>query len=206
MSNYTLRCSRALSQSEPSSRKSGSSLGVASNLVLHTTRYITPLTTLSDVSHEPFYSQLVSQSLRFISTAIRSGAYRDIFGSRDTIQGLIAGIVVPNLAPRTRDIEAFEDTPLEYVRGELQVSDVSTPRQAAADVVKALVGVGLESEIATTTIASEWISRALAEAAQGGEDSWKSKDAAIYFFEAVATRSGTLMVRADPQRVPSVAD
>ncbi|KAI0283530.1 CAS/CSE protein [Russula brevipes] len=138
------------------------------------------------------YDQLVSQSLRFISTAIRSGAYRDIFETRDTIQGLIAGVVVPNLALRTRDVEAFEDTPLEYVRGELQVSEISTPRQAAADVVKALTSAGPENEVATTAIVSEWISRALSEAAQGGEFGWKSKDAAVYLFEAVATRSGTL--------------
>jgi exportin-2 (importin alpha re-exporter) len=137
----------------------------------------------------------VSQSLRFISTAIRSGAYRDIFETRDTIQGLIAGVVVPNLALRTRDVEAFEDTPLEYVRGELQVSEISTPRQAAADVVKALTSAGPENEVATTAIVSEWISRALSEAAQGGEYGWKSKDAAVYLFEAVATRSGTLAVR-----------
>jgi exportin-2 (importin alpha re-exporter) len=140
-------------------------------------------------------SQLVSQSLRFISTAIRSGAYRSIFETRDTVQGLIAGVVVPNLALRTRDVEAFEDTPLEYVRGELQVSEISTPRQAAADVVKALTGVGPEGEIATTTLVFEWISRALSEASQGGEYAWKSKDAAVYLFEAVATRSGTLAVR-----------
>lgn len=142
---------------------------------------------------------MVSQSLRFISTAIRSGAYRDIFEAHDTIRGLIAGVVVPNLALRTRDIEAFEDTPLEYVRGELQVSEVATPRQAAADVVKALVGVGPDSESATTALALEWIARALAEAAaaaaRDGEDAWKSKDAAVYLFEAVATRSGTLTVR-----------
>ena len=103
--------------------------------------------------------------------------------------------MVPNLALRTRDVEAFEDTPLEYVRGELQVSEISTPRQAAADVVKALAGVGPESEIATTTIVFEWISRALVEASQGGEYGWKNKDAAVYLFEAVATRSGTLAVR-----------
>lgn len=141
------------------------------------------------------YSQLVSQSLRFISTAIRSGAYRDIFETRETVQGLIAGVVVPNLALRTRDVEAFEDTPLEYVRGELQVSEISTPRQAAADVVKALASVGPESEIATTGVVFEWISRALVEAAQGGEYGWKSKDAAVYLYEAIATRSGTLAVR-----------
>jgi exportin-2 (importin alpha re-exporter) len=103
--------------------------------------------------------------------------------------------VVPNLALRTRDIEAFEDAPLEYVRGELQISEISTPRQAAADVVKALSGVSPESEIATTTIVSEWISRALDDAARGGEYGWKSKDAAVYLFEAIATRSGTLAVR-----------
>ena len=140
-------------------------------------------------------SQLVSQSLRFISTAIRSGAYRGIFETPDTVEGLIAGVVVPNLMLRTRDVEAFEDTPLEYVRGELQVSEISTPRQAAADVVKALSGVGSENEIATTTIVSEWISRLLDEAARGGEYGWKSKDIAVYLFEAIATRSGTLAVR-----------
>ena len=103
---------------------------------------------------------------------------------------------MPNLALRTRDVEAFEDTPLEYVRAELHVSEVATPRQAAADVVKALGGVGADSERATTEVSLEWIGRALAEASagHGGEDAWKSKDAAVYLFEAVATRSGTLTV------------
>ena len=54
---------------------------------------------------------------------IRSGAYRDIFEAHDTIQGLIVGVVAPNLTLRPRDVEAFKDTPLEYVRGELQVSE-----------------------------------------------------------------------------------
>jgi exportin-2 (importin alpha re-exporter) len=103
--------------------------------------------------------------------------------------------VVPNLPLRERDVETFEDTPLEYVRGELQISEISTPRQAAADVVKALAGVGPESEVVTTTLVFEWISGALVEATQVGEYGWKSKDAAVYLFEAIATRSGTLAVR-----------
>ena len=62
---------------------------------------------------------------------------------------------MPNLALRTHDVEAFEDTPLEYVRAELHVSEVATPRQAAADVVKALGGVGADSERATTEVSLE---------------------------------------------------
>ena len=70
------------------------------------------------------------------------------------------------------------------------------PRQAAADVVKALGGVGPDSESATTEVALEWTGRALAEASAGcgSEDAWKNKDVVVYLFEAVATRSGTLTV------------
>lgn len=48
--------------------------------------------------------QLVSQSLRFISTAIRSGYYKSLFGSRDTIAGLVQGVVVPNVGLRGESI------------------------------------------------------------------------------------------------------
>ncbi|KAF8264735.1 hypothetical protein EI94DRAFT_1703007 [Lactarius quietus] len=81
-----------------------------------------------------------SYTARAASRSIHLGAYRDIF---DTIRGQISGVVAPNLALRTstRVIEAFEDTPLEYVRREIHVT---TPChwQAAANVVKALVGRG----------------------------------------------------------------
>ena len=73
-----------------------------------------------------------------------------------------------------------------YVCGKLHVSKVATPRQAAADVVKALVGVGPDSKSVTTALALEWIGRAL-----GTRDGEK---AAVYLSEAVATCSGTLTV------------
>ena len=77
-----------------------------------------------------------------------------------------------NLALRTRDVEAFEDTSLEYVRAKLQVSEIATLRQAPTDVVKALGGVGPNNESAMTGVALEWIVQALAEASAGrsGED------------------------------------
>jgi hypothetical protein len=39
------------------------------------------------------HAQLVSQSVRFISAAIRSGAYHDIFEVLDTIRELITGVL-----------------------------------------------------------------------------------------------------------------
>ena len=62
---------------------------------------------------------LVSQSLRFISTAIRSGYYKTLFSSTDTISSLVQGVVVPNVALREHDVEQFEDDPLEFIRLDL---------------------------------------------------------------------------------------
>ena len=74
---------------------------------------------------------------------------------------------MPNLALRTRDVEAFEDTSLEYVRAELHVSEVATLRQAAADVVKAVGGIGSDSESAMTSVVLEWIGGLIMDASGG---------------------------------------
>ncbi|KAI0045803.1 importin alpha re-exporter [Auriscalpium vulgare] len=132
------------------------------------------------------YDQLVSQSLRFISTAIRAGTYAELFRSRDTISGLIHGVIVPNVRLRTHELESFEDAPLEFVRGDLAVTEIATPRQAAADVVKALVASSFEVD--TTEIVMAWVAQALAAT---DSEAWLGKDAAEYLFEAVAARGGT---------------
>ncbi|KAK7678006.1 hypothetical protein QCA50_018946 [Cerrena zonata] len=145
---------------------------------------------------------LVSQALRFLSTAIRSGHYKALFSSQDTISTLVQGVVVPNVALREHEIEQFEDDPLEYIRLDLSLPgssgglglgshDVVTRRQAAAEVLRALVASGLEQE--TTQVAGVWISQGLAEynANKTKEGSWKAKDTAIYLMTAVATRGST---------------
>lgn len=136
---------------------------------------------------------LVSQSLRFVSTAIRSGYYKSLFSSRETISSLIQGVVVPNVALREHDIEQFEDDPLEFIRLDLSVSasgtDLATRRQAAADVLQALVGSGYEAE--ATEIVGTWINTGLAEYGSNKGESWKAKDSAVYLLTAVATRGST---------------
>ncbi|KAF9463182.1 CAS/CSE protein [Collybia nuda] len=136
---------------------------------------------------------LVSQSLRFISTAIRSGYYKALFSSRETISSLIQGVVVPNVTLREHDIEQFEDDPLEFIRLDLSLSstgtDLATRRQAAADVLQALVNSGYEAE--ATDIVGSWIGTGLTEYEGNKVDNWKSKNSAVYLLTAVATRGST---------------
>ena len=82
--------------------------------------------------------------------------------------------------------------------------DVVTRRQAAAEVLRALVASGLEQE--TTQVASVWISQGLAEynANKTKEDGWKAKDTAIYLMTAVATRGSTTQVYHDIAIIESI--
>ena len=102
------------------------------------------------------------------------------------------------------DIEQFEDDPLEYIRTDLSLPaasglglgshDAMTRRQAAADLVRALVSSGLEAE--TTDVAGVYINQGLQEYNNNKtkEDSWKSKNTAVYLLTAVATRGSTTQV------------
>ena len=69
---------------------------------------------------------LVSQALRFLSTAIRSGNYLGIFENRETINSLVEGVVVPNVPLTAHEIEQFEAHPLEYVRLDLSFSSAGS--------------------------------------------------------------------------------
>ncbi|TFK45700.1 importin alpha re-exporter [Heliocybe sulcata] len=136
----------------------------------------------------------VSQSLHFISTAIRSNLYKSVFSSLSTIANLVQGVVVPNIGLRDYELEQFEDDPLTFVRQDLALpgtGDAPTRRQAAADIVRALVASGAEGE--TTEVVGGWIERGLAEYAKDpkGESGWKAKDSALYLVGAVAARGVT---------------
>ncbi|KAJ7050487.1 importin alpha re-exporter [Mycena amicta] len=149
---------------------------------------------------------LVSQALRFLSATIRSTHYASLF-SGETLSAIIKSIVVPNVFFRESDEEMFTDDPLEFIRSSLTDatastaglatggSDGRTRRQAAADVLKALVSSGFEKE-ATAQI-ENWVQVGLAQYTNAsGEErvqgqAWKAKDSAVFLMMAIATRGST---------------
>jgi exportin-2 (importin alpha re-exporter) len=96
-------------------------------------------------------------------------------------------------------MEQFEDDPLEFIRLDLSLpsmglggGDATTRRQAAADVLQALVGSGYESE--ATEIVGTRIKTGLQDYTTNPAKNWKSKDSAIYLLTAIATRGSTAQV------------
>lgn len=111
------------------------------------------------------------------------------------------------------DIEQFEDDPLEFIRLDLSIpstsagtiggtsSEAVTRRQAAADVLKALVAGGLEEE--TTEVVGSLIQKGLETYSSNPRENWRSKDVAVYLLGAIATRGSTVAVR--PLLTPAIS-
>ncbi|KAF5346357.1 hypothetical protein D9757_014807 [Collybiopsis confluens] len=161
-----------------------------------------PASSSSNALLSQSYDGLISQSLRFISTSVRSTIYKSLSISPTNpgiISSLIEGAIIPNAFLRTSDIEQFSDDPLEWIRTDLAVSaagtEGATRRQAAGDVLQALVGCGDNVEFDTTRVVRGWVERMLEEydesVKQGSGTKWKSKDGAIWLISLVANRGGT---------------
>ena len=89
---------------------------------------------------------------------------------------------------RECDIELFEDNPDEFIRRDLEGSDVDTRRRAACDLVK---GLSRHFEEKITKIFGIYVQTMLQRYNAGPAQNWKSKDAAIYLVTSLATRAKT---------------
>ncbi|ELU39794.1 importin alpha re-exporter [Rhizoctonia solani AG-1 IA] len=145
-----------------------------------------------------------AQSVRFLSVTVKSGLHTQLFSQESTLQGLFTRIVLPSVPLRQHEVEQFEDDPLEYIRRDLGSGsaasagsgavEVTGRRGAATDLLRALMGVGLEAQI--TAMVNQAVETLVAKykSGEGGEEAWMHKDTGVYLLSAVAARGSTMQV------------
>lgn len=136
----------------------------------------------------PNMDNLVSRSVRVLSAVIAKPALAASFDNEATLSGIVARIVVPNMTLRASDLEALEDNPVNFIRGDIEGSDSDTRRRVASDLVRALARHKPER---VTPIVMAVIAQLLADydvdkAARAG-----SKDVAVALLMAVAIKTTT---------------
>ena len=128
---------------------------------------------------------LVSNAIAFLASVAERPGYKDLFAEENTLRSICEKVVVPNMYFRDSDEELFEDNPEEYVRQDLEGSDVDTRRFAACNLVRALCR---HYEAAVMSIFTAYVNALLQEHAKG---KWKAKDTALYLISALAMKSKT---------------
>lgn len=134
------------------------------------------------------YDLLVSNAIQFLASVAERPSYKSLFEDPTTLANICEKVIVPNIQFRTADEELFEDNPEEYIRRDIEGSDVDTRRRAACDLVQALCK-SFEGPVIQNF--SQYVQGLLTEYAGDPLQKWKSKDAAIYLVTSLAAKAQT---------------
>ncbi|XP_025201498.1 exportin-2 [Melanaphis sacchari] len=136
---------------------------------------------------QPKYDTLVINALQFLSTTVIKPQYRDLFDDPSVFSAICEKVAIPNMQFKASDEELFEDNPEEYIRRDIEGSDVDTRRRAACDLVKAL---SKEFEQVTMSSFGLYV-KSMLEQYAANEQNWRSKDAALFLVTTLASRGST---------------
>ncbi|CAN6631189.1 importin alpha re-exporter [Trichomonascus vanleenenianus] len=143
----------------------------------------TTWTLLTNTGLEQKYDLLVSKALAFLTSVAKVQRLATIF--EEPLDQVVRMIILPNASMRTSDEELFEDDPIEFIRRDLEGSDSDTRRRASTDFIRELSDK-MESKV--TQVMTRYVEEYLAQYAQNKAENWRSKDAAIYMFSAIAAK------------------
>jgi len=134
------------------------------------------------------YDLLVCNAIQFISTVAMRHQYREIFEGDESLKTICEQIIIPNLFLRDSDIEIFEDNPEEYIRKDIERSDIDTRRRAASDLVQSLCG---QFEKQVVSIFSTYVNILLEQHVVNPAKNWKQKDVVLFLVTTLASRGQT---------------
>lgn len=144
---------------------------------------------LTSSSQEPKYDILISNAIKFLSTVANRPQFKSLFERPGVLDSLCSKVIIPNIELRQCDIELFEDNCEDFIRADIEGSDVDTRRKSACDLVKVLAKQ-FENDI--IRVFSEYIKVMLDSFASNPKDYWKNKDAAIYLVTAICVKGSTV--------------
>ncbi|KAL4708636.1 hypothetical protein ACJJTC_008162 [Scirpophaga incertulas] len=145
-------------------------------------------TVLLSTNAEQRYDSLVSNALTFLAKVAEKNCYKSLFEDPGTLSSICEKVVIPNMEFRESDMELFEDNPEEYVRRDIEGSDVNTRRTAACDLVHTLA---LNYEDRMMNIFGQYVQLMLQKYNAEGASCWRGKDAAMYLVTSLASRGST---------------
>jgi exportin-2 (importin alpha re-exporter) len=145
-------------------------------------------TLLVTTSQDMKYDTLVSNAIRYLVTVAERPETRPLFQDANVLNLLCQNVIIPNLTLRDIDQELFDDDPEEYVKRDIEGSDVDTRRRAACDLVQALCKF---QEAQLIEVFGRFIEGMLEKYRAEPNAHWQRKDLSIFLYSAMAIKGST---------------
>ncbi|XP_027336190.1 exportin-2 isoform X1 [Abrus precatorius] len=141
-------------------------------------------TLLGNVSQSSSRDRLAITAIKFLTT-VSTSVHHTLFASDGVIPQICQCIVIPNVRLREDDEELFEMNYIEFIRRDIEGSDLDTRRRIACELLK---GIATHYGEAVKNIVSAQIQSLLSSFAANPAANWKDKDCAIYLVVSLATK------------------
>ncbi|KAG8391954.1 hypothetical protein BUALT_Bualt01G0240900 [Buddleja alternifolia] len=128
--------------------------------------------------------RLTVTAIKFLTT-VSTSVHHTLFARDDILQQICQSIVIPNVMLRDEDEELFEMNYVEFIRRDMEGSDLDTRRRIACELLK---GIAMNYKEKVTEKVSAQIQSLLASFAENPASNWKHKDCAIYLVVSLATK------------------
>ncbi|CAG7684985.1 unnamed protein product [Allacma fusca] len=143
---------------------------------------------LVSTSLQSKYDSLVSNAIKFLAIVADKDKNKEIFAESNTLSQICQNVIIPSMEFRESDEELFEDNPEEYIRRDIEGSDLDTRRRAACDLIRSL---SRHFEQQMTTVFGQYVQVMLTKYAENPAQNWKNKDVAIYLVTSLAAKGQT---------------
>lgn len=143
---------------------------------------------LVEIDHRMRFDKLVNAALDFLSSICQRPQYAEIFKGEGVLQHICDDVIIKNLTLRAEDVEQFEDEPFEFLKRDVEGSDLHTRRRGASDFVRAL-GKHFEAEI--FQILTNSINACLRDYGENPQQNWAKKDIVYNLVCAMASKAVT---------------
>lgn len=141
---------------------------------------------MSPAAASPSRDQLTITAIKFLTT-ISTSVHHALFGGTEVLQQICNSIVLPNVRFSDENEELFEMNYTEYIRRDMEGSDVDTRRRTACELLKGIASNYKEQVMSLVTMG---IQNMLAVHAANPGENWKEKDCAIYLVVALSNKTG----------------
>ncbi|KAI3444397.1 hypothetical protein Pfo_001062 [Paulownia fortunei] len=128
--------------------------------------------------------RLTVTAIKFLTT-VSTSVHHTLFAGDDVLQQIGQSIVIPNVMLRDEDEELFEMNHVEFIRRDMEGSDLDTRRRIACELLK---GIALNYKEKVTEKVSAQVQTLLASFSENSAANWKHKDCAIYLVVSLATK------------------
>lgn len=128
--------------------------------------------------------RLTVTAIKFLTT-VSTSVHHSLFARDDILQQICQSIVIPNVMLRDEDEELFDMNYVEFIRRDMEGSDLDTRRRIACELLK---GIATHYKEKVTEKVSTQIQNCLSMFAQNPAANWKHKDSAIYLVVSLATK------------------